>query len=499
MLNVSPLIPLILGLFLAIVVVRDSITRKVFLKYRMTISFVIIFVFALLSLFYESLTSTENNLLVFNYAMLFSTVLIAILILFNGLYNIANNELNNKILTAFDNTIYYLYINKKGKILAISNELKETFNIDKDVIYINDILNNYITIKSINNEDVSNADFVYYLSQKNQTSINNKLDIRYYLNDGTIKEICLIEQILYKDKRYIGRIFVGQNSKNNILPQEVEDEVVTNRLEALLNTKLSGLMLHDLNNDNLWVNDYLIDKLNLERNNMAYSDYKRLIDKDDYNAFVNYLNELESNEYEFIYRISNGKKKVYVKEVGKYILDGHKKVEALSYVLINDNRNFMKTNTILDNLEEENELLVKIDDLGNHNINYELVVFELENIVNINEQYNRQIGTLVLEEYVKTFTKVFADSIYRISGLVFVMIITDIRKMELFKKTLLNGKIFNPTLTYGSVNCDLIVKLGISFSNDAIRPREVYANAKVALKKAKERNIPYLFFKDMNK
>lgn len=79
------------------------------------------------------------------------------------------------------------------------------------------------------------------------------------------------------------------------------------------------------------------------------------------------------------------------------------------------------------------------------------------------------------------------------------MIITDIRKMELFKKTLLNGKIFNPTLTYGSVNCDLIVKLGISFSNDTIRPREVYANAKVALKKAKERNIPYLFFKDMNK
>ena len=338
MLNVSPLIPLILGLFLAIVVVRDSITRKVFLKYRMTISFVIIFVFALLSLFYESLTSTENNLLVFNYAMLLSTVLIAILILFNGLYNIANNELNNKILTAFDNTIYYLYINKKGKILAISNELKETFNIDKDVIYINDILNNYITIKSINNEDVSNADFVYYLSQKNQTSINNKLDIRYYLNDGTIKEICLIEQILYKDKRYIGRIFVGQNSKNNILPQEVEDEVVTNRLEALLNTKLSGLMLHDLNNDNLWVNDYLIDKLNLERNNMAYSDYKRLIDKDDYNAFVNYLNELESNEYEFIYRISNGKKKVYVKEVGKYILDGHKKVEALSYVLLSASR-----------------------------------------------------------------------------------------------------------------------------------------------------------------
>lgn len=499
MLNVSPLIPLILGLFLAIIVVRDSITKKVFLKYRMTLSFVLIFVFALLSIFYEDLTATSLSLEIFNYAMLISTIIIAILILFNGLYNINTNELNSKILTAFDKTIYYLHINKKGKILAISDELKKSFNIDKNVTSVKEILDSYITIKTINAEDVSNSDFLKYLMTKEEDSSTSDFDIKYYLNDGSLKDIKLVEQIIFVKNKYLGRIFVGQTKQTLDAPSEVDNEVITNRLSALLNTKLTGLFLHDLEHNKLWVNDYLFDKLNLDSNNLDYEDYKKLINKDDYDAYLNELENLDSDEYEAIYRISNGRKMVYLKEYGKYIYDGKKHVETLAYCLISDTRNFMVTNTILDTLEEENDLLIKIDDLANHNINYELVIFEMENIPDINKKYSRQIGTLVLEEYVKTFDKIFADQIYRISGILFGMVITDIRKMELFKKTLRTGKIFNPTLSYGSISCDLVVRLGIAFSNDAIRPKEVYASSMYALNKARERNEYFLFYKEINK
>ena len=43
MLNCSPLIPLFLGVILAIVIVRDSIVKRKFLKYRLSVSFVFIF------------------------------------------------------------------------------------------------------------------------------------------------------------------------------------------------------------------------------------------------------------------------------------------------------------------------------------------------------------------------------------------------------------------------------------------------------------------------
>lgn len=499
MLTFSPLVPLLLGVFFSILIVRDSIIRRKFLKKRIIFSFIFIFITALLSVFRDNILSVDSLVNIYNYTNLILTIFIAVMFLFNGLSNIVNNELNDSILQTFGNNMYYLYLDKKNNILAISNELKEALNIDKEVNNFNEILDNYITIKNINDKASSNQEFIYYLNYKETEPRTADFKIQYYLNDGKLREVNLVEQLLFSKDKYVGRIFLGQNKTIIENVDTNNDKLLNERLKYLLNPPIWGLILINLENNRIYVNDYLVDKLGLKSNDFAYSDYVKLIDKDDYNAYKDNLERVKDDNYEFIYRISNGYKMIYVKESGNIIYDGTKKIELIANVVINETRNFMTTDTILDKLAEENEMIVKINDLANHNENYELVYFRMTNIPSINEQYKRQIGTLVMEEYVKTFTKVFADNIYRISGLDFVMLITDIRKMELFKKTILNGKIFNPNLNYGAINCKLEVNMGISFSNDAIRPNDVYLNSKKALEIAITRNIPYLFYKDINR
>ncbi len=499
---VSPIIPLILSIFLTIIIVRDSIVKHQFYKYPLTITFIVIFISAILTVFYNEICEDELSANILNYFLLALSIVISFAFLFVGLYNVSNNELNKKILDSFTDNLYYLYVNKKGKIVAISEEMKKALGIDSEIINIKDVFSKYITIKSINNEEANNKEFLAYILTKIDEASTHSFNISFYSNEGALKEISLKEEVIIVKGKFAGRMFLGKDDKITTNTINVEnDSLLSERLNILLNPKLYGLLLHDLKEDKIWLNDYIVDKLNLNRNNLDFSEYSKLINKDDYNHYLDLVDKTTETDHEFetYYRIAQGKKVCYLKEYANVVYSDNDKSEIISYVIISDTRNFMTTNTILDTLLEEEDLNEKITELANQEENYELVYFSLLNIPSINEEYGRKIGTMLIEEYVKTFSKVFSDLIYRISGLEFGMVITDIQKMELFKKTLLKGKIFNPNFDYGSINCNLDVVMGISFSNDSIRPNEIYLNSKFAMKKAIELNKPYLFYKDIVK
>ncbi len=507
MLNCSPLIPLFLGVILAIVIVRDSIVKRKFLKYRLSVSFVFIFAMALLAVFYQDLTATSLGSQILNYAMLACSILAGLAFLFNGLTNIAKNELNDYVLKSLDNNTYFLFVSKKGKIYGMSKILKDLFGIEEEVIgkNINFILDNYITINKINEEKTDNLAFKNYLKLELDKEMVNDLDLEFYKADGTLRRVKLVETPIYLKDKYHARLYVGQTNTLIVTSNaETEtDEALNARFTALLESVPEGVIFKDLGAKKVWVNDYLLTKLNLPSNSLELADYEKLMDKDDRNYYLNVIEGLNNDKAQFseVYRMSNGTKMVYVKEEGKAIFDGNKLTEIAAYVVVKESRNFIRTNTILDNLSGEAELISYINNLSNNKENYEVVYFRMLNIPTINEEYGRELGTLAMEEYVRTFKEVFSDvdAFYRISGLDFVFVISDIRKMEALKKTLTKGKIFNPSLTYGAINCTLDVVMGLSFSNDAIRPKDIYNNTKVALAKALERNQPYLFYKDINR
>ena len=126
----------------------------------------------------------------------------------------------------------------------------------------------------------------------------------------------------------------------------------------------------------------------------------------------------------------------------------------------------------------------------------------MNSIEQINEQHGRDIGNVAISEYVKLIKNRFIDSnmIYRISGLEFVGIITDYRKMELLKKDLTNNeKILNVEADYGSINIRLSANMGIIYSTDAINAKDAIKKTTEALKISQNSryNNNYAYYKDI--
>ncbi|MCK5762426.1 MAG: diguanylate cyclase, partial [Candidatus Izimaplasma sp.] len=96
-------------------------------------------------------------------------------------------------------------------------------------------------------------------------------------------------------------------------------------------------------------------------------------------------------------------------------------------------------------------------------------VIHLSNIPNINEKYGRDVGDLMMGEYMKKLRYNFIKdnhSLYRIGGINFALIIKDERKVELIDRALQHGgDLFNLTMVFGGITQTLYPNLGISESN----------------------------------
>ena len=93
------------------------------------------------------------------------------------------------------------------------------------------------------------------------------------------------------------------------------------------------------------------------------------------------------------------------------------------------------------------------------------------------------------------------SELYRASGLVFYFVITDTRKMELFKRGLTSDpNSMNLSLNYGSLHAELKVNIGVAESNiDGFNKEELIANCNTAINATLNPNyrLNYAYFKDL--
>ena len=506
MFNCSPIIPLIISIILSIILVKDSLSKNIFSKVKVTFSFIIIFCLSLISVFYNSIYDSKFNKELFNYLMISITVALIIMILKYYIKSINDAKYFNKMNNLFSEFTLYFHINKNYKNLSLSSTLQKVLEIDENInnVSLKYFYNRYLDYLELNEQKIDYKAFVDFLVQKEKGE-NECINITFHLKDDTSRTFLFKRKKIYINNKLNGEIFIsniGAQDMSSASNMTAVQDMSLQRLEALVECSDQGIWIKDLKNGRIWLNDYILKKLNIS-NNISLKEFEKLINNDDLIDYNNTLNSITENNSCFtcVYRIKSEYKYIYVRERSKVIFNDGIQDEIVSYVEFNSSKNFIKTNTILDSLKEENELLLYINDLANQNINYELVYFRISNIPNLNEKYGRSLGTLAMEEYVRTLKEIFSfeNGFFRISGLDFVFVITDISKMDLLNKTLKKGQIFNPSLSYGSIKCSLNVTMGLSFSNDAIRPKEIYANTKIAFKKALERGIPYIFYKDINK
>ena len=148
-----------------------------------------------------------------------------------------------------------------------------------------------------------------------------------------------------------------------------------------------------------------------------------------------------SNDYNLTYRYNVGSHYVYIKENGHRIMNG-KIVELCGIMSVLDDYSYEKTDTPLDTVAGEPEMLSRLNALNKADKVFQVVHFKVASIPDINEQFGRSMGNMMLGQYVNFFKQSFVteNQLYRISGLEFVAFITDYRKMDILKSNLNNNE-----------------------------------------------------------
>ena len=158
----------------------------------------------------------------------------------------------------------------------------------------------------------------------------------------------------------------------------------------------------------------------------------------------------------------------------------------------------------IDSAKTLDDLLNALDSLYSERRIFQLVCVNLTTLPDINNRNGRAVGNMIMNEYLKRLKSNFmSDSgvIYRASGLVFYFIITDVRKMEFFKRGLTaDPNSMNLTVNYGSMQANLKVNIGVAESmSDGINKEELIRNCNAAINTSLTPNysLNYAYFKDI--
>ena len=150
---ILPLYTLIFTILLSVIIIIKSLDEAKFYKNRLGLSFILIFVILMLSLFYNDIKKSDFWFNFTNYSMYAINFIIACLILFNFLKKPLKNYYFKAYLDNIDDNLRLLFLNKKLNI-TYTSKILANFNNSK----FNNVLDDYniisINDKAFNNEMV---------------------------------------------------------------------------------------------------------------------------------------------------------------------------------------------------------------------------------------------------------------------------------------------------------------------------------------------------------
>ena len=166
------------------------------------------------------------------------------------------------------------------------------------------------------------------------------------------------------------------------------------------------------------------------------------LDRDEY---IKTISKVSKNylTYEVKYRIAKGDEVHWVLERGHYIGVGSKK-SIIATIKELEVKKFKDTSYFdVDSMYSEDKMYPVLKELTSHKKAFSFIVFELTNLETINEKYGREIGSLMMNEYVKYLKIDYQKDInrmFRLTGIRYAMIIDDYRVYEDFHKNLINSQ-----------------------------------------------------------
>ena len=383
-----------------------------------------------------------------------------------------------------------------------------------------EILNKSIRVTSLDDVETNNRLLESYYADYAKRATKHQLDVHTLIfqnHQGKTTLLRTTEQPIFILGRYRGRINIGEKRTDfNLVEIERKLKQKDRELDSLrfkyvatLELINEGLYYIDLDEHTIWASDALLKKLGFTSNVIELKDFYSYIYEDDLKSYLGTLSSLTERKqtYKTRYRMLIDGQYVWVDDRGKRIFEDVTSNLIVGFLDIVDTRGYYKTdNELLDSLQTEKELHFHLEDLYRKNKRFQLALFELKNIPEINKEYGREIGNMLISEYVKKLVNSFmseSSGIFRITGLTFAVTLIDPQKMQVLKKgAVANPKFLNMEMSYGAINAEVDVIMGVGASYAGARnAKELYNEAEQALNltKHKEYKSNVCYYEDIEK
>lgn len=416
----------------------------------------------------------------------------------------------------------YYVLDHKERIKEMSEGMIEELGMTKEEIIgkpLFEILNKTIRVNSFDEIETSNQNLERFYEDYKKTVKPNQFDthtMHFQNYQGKSVLVQLVEQPLFILGRYRGRINVGEKKTDfDLIGIEREltntkRELESLRMKYVATLELSNEALYyiDLDEKYIWFSEPAMKILNMYNNTMLIEDFYKYIYKDDLNSYLGTLSSLtvRKQTYKTKYRFLKDGSYVWVDDKGKRIFEDKNSNIILGSFKLYENNGYERLGVdVLDNIKGENEIFSHLNNLLNNQRTFQLALFELSNIPTINKEYGREIGNMLILEYVKKLKMSFiseSSDIFRVSGLIFAVTIVDPRKMELLRSGILQDSEFlNLPMNYGAISTKVEVSLGISSSyKDSKDVHKLYEMAHKALSVAKHESfkLNVCYYSDLN-
>ncbi len=241
------------------------------------------------------------------------------------------------------------------------------------------------------------------------------------------------------------------------------------RLRYISTIKLmnQGLLFYNDELDGWFASEQFAKITGITASEMKMEDYAALIHPDDRGQYLSAIKKASKKTptFDIKYRVNREGAYLWVEEHGQ-VFEFEKKLQVISGVKGIDIKLFPATLIHeLDSLPTEQQLFQHLAQITKDPESFYLVMIQLTNIPDINARFGRDVGNLMIAEYVKKMRFHFAkdlNSIFRITGIQFALIIREQRKYDVLYRALQSGgDLINLMINIGGIQQVVYPNLGI--------------------------------------
>ena len=418
--SLLPLFPFIIGSLLVLLVFLYGLIEDKFHPIPFSVSLVNALGFLVYIFMFEKLKS-EMWFLYFYYSHLTLTLLILLFTIYLFFKKIVFFKRHYQIfLNSMKETRWncYYVLDHKERIKEMSDGMVEELGLSKEEIIgkpLFEVLNKTIRVSNFDDVETSNQNLERFYEDYRKTVKPNQFDkhTMYFQNyQGKSVLVQTVEQPLFILGRYRGRINVGEKKTDfDLVGIEKELTNTKKELESLRQKYIATLELSeeafyyiDLDEKYIWFSEPAMKILSMFSNTMLIEDFYEYIYKDDLNSYLGTLSSLtvRKQTYKTKYRFLKNGNYVWVDDKGKRIFEDKNSNIILGSFKLYDNSGYERLGIdVLDTIKGENAIFHHLDNLLYNQKAFQLALFELSNIPSINKEYGREIGNMLIGEYVK--------------------------------------------------------------------------------------------------